>query len=57
MYTTEDMNHYSYKFLEDRMMKSKEIDTENSHEEADSKVNAYTHNIFIHLDLFFTFRS
>lgn len=53
---TEDTNRNSYKILEDRMMKSKEIDMENSHEEADSKVNAYSHNIFIHLNLFFTFR-
>jgi hypothetical protein len=38
VYITEDTNCYSYKVLEDRIMKSKELHMENSHEEADSKV-------------------
>jgi hypothetical protein len=39
-------------------MKSKEIDMDNSHEEADSNedFNAHTYNIFIHLNLLFNFQ-
>jgi hypothetical protein len=52
------MNCYFYKVLEDRIMKSKEINMENFHEEADSKAyfNAHTYDIFLHLNLFFKFQ-